>query len=143
MPCQGCTQAPSVYNTQYCCCPAEWCFNPGPRTQEYYDGCRRRCIHKKDIQIAKALCLEFCSWCVIDEDVCPYKKGYYTKDLCGCNCEYYGLVKGASMGLGSHAIFGALGIHFDEAIGIKTDASAAIGIACGVGIGKIRHKEVN
>ena len=47
------------------------------------------------------------------------------------------------MGLGSKAILEDLGVHLNEPIEIKTDASAAIGIACRVGIGKIRHIEVN
>ena len=57
--------------------------------------------------------------------------------------EYYGMVKGGSMGLGSKAILDDLGIHVSEPFELKTDASAAIGIACRVGIGKIRHIEVN
>ena len=47
------------------------------------------------------------------------------------------------MGIGSKAILEDLGVHLSEPIEIKTDASAAIGIACRVGVGKIRHIEVN
>ena len=57
--------------------------------------------------------------------------------------EYYGMVKGGSTGLGSKAILEDLGVHMSEAIEIKTDASAAIGMACRIGGGKITHIEVN
>ena len=36
-----------------------------------------------------------------------------------------------------------LGVHFDKPIEVKTDASAAIGIASRIGLGKIRHIEVS
>ena len=57
--------------------------------------------------------------------------------------EYYGLVKGASMGLGAVAIIHDLGCEYENALEIRTDASAAIGIANRIGIGKIRHIETN
>ena len=57
--------------------------------------------------------------------------------------EYYGMVKGGSMGLGSKAILEDLGVHLSEPIEFKTDASAAIGISCRLGAGKVRHVEVN
>ena len=57
--------------------------------------------------------------------------------------EYYGLVKAASVALGVKAISEDLGVRFTGKISIKGDASAAIGIANRVGIGKVRHIEVN
>ena len=57
--------------------------------------------------------------------------------------EYYGLVKAASVALGVKAISEDLGMRFTGKISIKGDASAAIGIANRVGIGKVRHIEVN
>jgi hypothetical protein len=57
--------------------------------------------------------------------------------------EYYGLVKGASMGLGAASIIRDLGWDYEDALEIRTDASAAIGIANRIGIGKIRHIETN
>ena len=36
-----------------------------------------------------------------------------------------------------------LGVFFDKPIEVKTDASAAIGIASRIGLGKIRHIEVS
>ena len=57
--------------------------------------------------------------------------------------EYYGLVKGASMGLGAVAIIHDLGCEYENALEIRTDASAAIGIANRIGIGKIRHIETS
>ena len=57
--------------------------------------------------------------------------------------EYYGLVKGASMGLGAASIIRDLGWDYQDALEIRTDASAAIGIANRIGIGKIRHIETN
>ena len=57
--------------------------------------------------------------------------------------EYYGLVKAASVALGVKVISEDLGVRFTGKISIKGDASAAIGIANRVGIGKVRHIEVN
>jgi hypothetical protein len=55
--------------------------------------------------------------------------------------EYYGMVKGASLGLGLKALMGDLGI--DHKLRVRTDASAAKGIATRKGLGKVRHIEVN
>ena len=55
--------------------------------------------------------------------------------------EYYGLVKGASQGLGLKAMLNEAGV--ETKIVVKTDASAAKGIALRRGMGKIRHIEVN
>ena len=55
--------------------------------------------------------------------------------------EYYGLVKGASVGLGIKAMLADLGIY--KGVRMKTDASAAKGIAARKGLGKIRHIEVS
>ena len=57
--------------------------------------------------------------------------------------EYYGLVQGASVALGIKAISEDLGRCYEGLIEIKTDASAAIGIANRIGVGKVRHIEVN
>ena len=57
--------------------------------------------------------------------------------------EYYGMVKGASVGLGIRALMKDLGWEYHKSIEVKTDASAAIGIASRIGVGKVRHIEVN
>ena len=57
--------------------------------------------------------------------------------------EYYALVKGASVGLGIKALSGDLGVTYMSPTDVKSDASAAIGIANRVGLGKVRHIEVN
>ena len=46
------------------------------------------------------------------------------------------------MALGIRSLAADLGITFECAISIKSDASAAIGISSRVGIGKVRHIEV-
>jgi len=55
--------------------------------------------------------------------------------------EYYGLVKGGSNSLGMKALMSDLGV--DVQLTLKSDASAAIGIASRRGLGKIRHLEVS
>ena len=57
------------------------------------------------------------------------------------DAEYYGMVRGGSVALGVKAILRDLGIEGKAKI--KTDASAAKGIASRKGLGKIRHIEVN
>ena len=57
--------------------------------------------------------------------------------------EYYGLVKGASMAIGSRSVAKDLGMEYSESVRVKSDASAAIGIATRIGIGKVRHIEVS
>ena len=57
--------------------------------------------------------------------------------------EYYGMVKGASQSLGLRGIADDLGVTYKEPIQINTDASAAIGIGSRLGLGKVRHIEVN
>ena len=56
--------------------------------------------------------------------------------------EYYAIVKAQSVALGIRSLAADLGITFECAIAIKSDASAAIGISSRVGIGKVRHIEV-
>ena len=58
--------------------------------------------------------------------------------------EYYSLVKGASVSMGIKALINELNpdTHVRMRIRIKTDASAAKGIAARRGIGKVRHIEV-
>ena len=55
--------------------------------------------------------------------------------------EYYGMVKGASVGLGVKELMRDLGMQLRTRV--FTDASAAIGIASRKGLGKVRHIEVN
>ena len=55
--------------------------------------------------------------------------------------EYYGIVKGAAQSLGFQALLGDMGVK--RKITIKTDASAAKGIAYRRGLGKIKHLEVS
>ena len=55
--------------------------------------------------------------------------------------EYYGIVKGGSIGLGMRSMFGDFGVKV--AVRINTDASAAKGIANRKGLGKVRHIAVN
>jgi len=56
--------------------------------------------------------------------------------------EYYALVKAASHSLGIQSLMRELGIHMENPIELKSDASAAIGISNRIGSGKIRHIEV-
>ena len=51
--------------------------------------------------------------------------------------EYYGIVKGATIGLGTCSITKELGVELD--LRVSTDSSAAKGIASRRGLGKIRH----
>ena len=55
--------------------------------------------------------------------------------------EYYSMVRGGSMGLGINAIASDLGMSFK--VIVKTDASAAKGIASRKGLGKVRHIDVS
>ena len=55
--------------------------------------------------------------------------------------EYYGIVKGGSNSVGMRSLMNDLGVNIS--IHIKSDASAAIGIASRRGLGKIRHLEVS
>ena len=55
--------------------------------------------------------------------------------------EYYGIVKGSSIGLGIRSMLGDFGV--DVGVTIKTDASAAKGMANRRGLGKVRHIAVN
>ena len=55
--------------------------------------------------------------------------------------EYYGIVKGSSIGLGLRSMMGDFGV--EVAIKVNTDASAAKGMANRRGLGKVRHIAVN
>jgi chemotaxis response regulator CheB len=55
--------------------------------------------------------------------------------------EYYSMVKGGSMGLGIQAMARDLGVSIS--VNVKTDASAAKGIASRRGLGKVRHIDVS
>ena len=57
--------------------------------------------------------------------------------------EYYASVKSASIAMGIQSLCKDLGVEFDMPIDIKSDASAAIGICNRIGLGKVRHIEVN
>ena len=57
--------------------------------------------------------------------------------------EYYALVKAGSQSIGIKRMMQDLGHIREDLIEIKTDASAAIGIASRIGIGKTRHIGVN
>ena len=54
--------------------------------------------------------------------------------------EYYGIVKGASVGLGLQSVLKDFDVEVD--LTIKSDATAAIAIASRRGLGKVRHIEV-
>ena len=54
--------------------------------------------------------------------------------------EYYGIVKGASVGMGLQAVL--RDFEVETSITIKSDATAAIAIASRRGLGKVRHIEV-
>ena len=53
--------------------------------------------------------------------------------------EYYGVVRGAGIGLGVQALYRDLGLELP--IRVWTDSSAAIGIGGRQGLGKLRHLE--
>ena len=55
--------------------------------------------------------------------------------------EYYGIVRGSSIGIGLRSMLRDLGV--EVSIRINTDASAAKGMANRRGLGKVRHIEVN
>ena len=55
--------------------------------------------------------------------------------------EYYSMVRGGSMGLGIRAMARDLGVSIG--VNVKTDASAAKGIASRKGLGKVRHIDVS
>ena len=55
--------------------------------------------------------------------------------------ECYGLVKGAAQGLGAKAVYFEVGLELS--VEVKTDATAARGIAMRRGMGKVRHIEVS
>ena len=51
--------------------------------------------------------------------------------------------KGATVGIGIKALCEDMGVFYNTPIVIKSDAFAAIGIANRIGLGKVRHIEVN
>jgi hypothetical protein len=55
--------------------------------------------------------------------------------------EYYGLVKGAAQAIGLQSMLRDINVHLK--VKVKTDASAAKGIATRRGIGRVRHIEVH
>ena len=61
--------------------------------------------------------------------------------LFSVEAEYYGTVKGSSMGLGIRSMLQDFGVNVN--LVVKTDASAAKGIANRKGLGKVRHIAVN
>jgi hypothetical protein len=56
--------------------------------------------------------------------------------------EYYSMVRGGSMGLGIKSMSEDMGVSLKGVV-IKTDASAAKGIASRRGLGKVRHIDVS
>ena len=56
--------------------------------------------------------------------------------------EYYAIVKGTSVGIGVVNMPCDLGMD-KRNVGVRTDSSAAVGIAHRLGAGKVRHIEVN
>ena len=55
--------------------------------------------------------------------------------------EFYGLVKAAGAGLGHQSLLRDMGL--DLPVRVWTDSSAALGIATGSGLGKLRHLETH
>ena len=55
--------------------------------------------------------------------------------------EYYGIVKGSSVGLGIRSVLADLGCK--ARLVVCTDSSAAKGMSSRKGLGKVRHVEVN
>ena len=64
-----------------------------------------------------------------------------TVALSSGEAEYYGMVKGGSTALGMRSMLSDLGVNLK--VRLRTDASAAKGIATRRGLGKIRHIEVH
>ena len=71
-----------------------------------------------------------------------YSSTQAVRALSSGEAEYYALVKAACGSMGIRALLGDLGVDCSEIV-INTDASAAMGVAQRLGIGKIRHIEVN
>ena len=72
-----------------------------------------------------------------------WSTGQAVTALSSGEAEYYALVKAASQGIGIRNMMEDLGEKCEKPIEINTDATAAIGIVNRVGIGKVRHIEVN
>lgn len=64
-----------------------------------------------------------------------------TVALSSGEAEYYGMVKGCSTAIGAKSMLADLGV--DVKIRLRTDVSAAKGIASRRGLGKLRHLEVH
>lgn len=56
--------------------------------------------------------------------------------------EYYGLVKGSTIGMGMNALLEDMGIK-GKTLEVHTDSSASISIAGRTGLGKVRHIDVH
>ena len=76
--------------------------------------------------------------CIINS----YSSIQAVRALSSGEAEYYAFVKAACGSIGIRGLLGDLGVHCGEIV-IKTDASAAMGVAQRLGIRKIRHIEVN
>ena len=70
-----------------------------------------------------------------------WSSGQHTFALSSCESEYYALVKSASQAIGLQSMLSDICVS-PLGIEIKTDASAAIGIASRRGLGRVRHIEV-
>ena len=76
---------------------------------------------------------------------CPIKtycSQQAVRALSAGEAEYYAMAKAASAAIGIRSMLMDLGVTEGRII-LKTDASAALGVAQRLGIGKIRHIEVN
>ena len=71
-----------------------------------------------------------------------YSSQQAVRALSSGEAEYYAMVKAASVAIGVRSMLMDLGVT-EGRIVLKTDASAALGVAQRLGIGKIRHIEVN
>ena len=71
-----------------------------------------------------------------------YSSQQAVRALSSGEAEYYAMVKAASVAIGIRSMLMDLGVDEGRII-LKTDASAALGVAQRLGIGKVRHIEVN
>ena len=55
--------------------------------------------------------------------------------------EYYGMVRGASSGIGLRSLMSDMDVEMN--VRIKTDSSAALGVSRRRGLGKLRHVELS
>ena len=80
--------------------------------------------------------------CLGTHVICSWSRTQAVTALSSGEAEYYALVKAASESIGIKRMMQDFGHRREDTVEIKTDASAAIGIANRIGIGKVRHIEV-